>query len=175
MENIKISVPTDNDDVVLISNSRLVTVSCVMVFFGAFGMLIGIYTLLNHQQFEIPALIFAILAILGSSYALWFAVKCFLVTRVQSRFEKDGLSYRDVRKHVTGRNITGIGLGFYINTKFYFLPYANIEKVSLKKVSIGCNLICIDTKLNEVIYLPILLDSCKEVDELANLIEEKRQ
>ena len=146
-----------------------------MFIFGAFGMLIGIYTLLHHQQFEIPAVIFAIGAILGSSYALYFAVKCLLVTRVQLQFNKDGISYRDVRKHVIGKNITGIGLGFYINTKFYFLPYSNIENVSLKKVVLGCNLIRIDTKLNEVIYLPVLLDSFKETDELANLINEKRR
>ncbi len=164
-----------NEDAVLISNSRLITVSSVMVVFGAFGMLIGIYTIVNYDQFKIPALIIAIGAILGSSYALYFAVKCLLVTRVQLQFNKDGISYRDVRKHVIGRNLTGIVLGFYINTKFYFLSYATIEKVSLKKVNLGCNLIRIDTKLNEVIYLPILLDSCKEVDELANLIDKKRQ
>ena len=163
------------DDVVLISNSRLVTVSSVMFVFGAFGMLIGIYTLANYDQFEIPAVIIAFAAIFGSCYALWFAVKCLLVTRVQLQFKNDGISYRDVRKHVIGRNLTGIVLGFYINTKFYFLPYDTIEKVSLKKVTFACNLIRIDTKLNEVIYLPILLESCKEVDELANLINEKRQ
>ena len=163
------------DDVVLIPNSRLVTVSSVMLVFGGFGMLIGIYTIVNYHQFKIPAVIIAFAAIVGSCYALWFAVKCLLVTRVQLQFKKDGISYRDVRKHVIGRNLTGIGLGFYINTKFYFLAYDHIEKVSLQKVSLACNLIRIDTKLNEVIYLPILLDSCKEVDELANLINEKRQ
>ena len=168
-------ITQQNEDTVLISNSRLVTVSSVMVVFGAFGMLIGIYTIVNYRQFEIPALIIAIGAILGSSYALYFAVKCLLVTRVQLQFNKDGISYRDVRKHVVGRNLTGIVLSFYINTKFYFLSYATIEKVSLEKVNLGCNLIRIDTKLNEVIYLPILLDSCKEVDELANLIDKKRQ
>ena len=175
MENRKINTTPDSDDVVLISNSRLVTVSSIMLVFGAFGMLIGIYTIVNDQQFKIPAVIFAILAIFGSGYSLYFAVKCLLVTRVQLQFAKDGISYRDVRKHVTGRNVMGIGLGFYINTKFYFLSYKNIEEVSLKKNYLGCNMIRIDTKLNEVIYLPILLDSCKEVDRLANLINEKRR
>lgn len=47
--------------------------------------------------------------------------------------------------------------------------------MSLQKVSLACDLIRIDTKLNEVIYLPILLHSRKEVDELANLINKKRQ
>ena len=173
MENRKTTESDDN--VLIISKSRLVTVSSVMFIFGAFGMLIGIYTLLHHQQFEIPAVIFAILAIVGSSYALYFVIKCLLVSCVQLQFNKDGLSYRDVRKHVIGRNLNGMGLSFYINTKFYFLPYANIEKVSLKKVSFGCNLIRIDTTLNGLIYLPLVLDSCKEVDELANLIEEKRK
>lgn len=135
----------------------------------------GIWTLLDYQNAEIPALIIAIGAIFGSGYAFYFALKCLFVTRVQLQFKEDGISYRDVRKYVTSRNLTGIGLGFYINTKFYFLPYSNIEKVSLKKYAFLCNLIKIDTKNNEVIYLPILLDRCKEVDALADLIVKKRQ
>lgn len=140
MEPKKINITPDSDDVVLISNSRLVTVSCVMSVTGTFGILIGIYTILNYHQFKIPAVIFAILAIVGSSYALYFVIKCLLVSCVQLQFNKDGLSYRDVRKHVIGRNLNGMGLSFYINTKFYFLPYANIEKVSLKKLVLGVTL-----------------------------------
>lgn len=175
MENRNTNEPIKNDNLILISKSRIITLSMIMIVFGAFGVVLGFLTIANSRKFEIPAMIFAVLAILGGLYAIYFAIKCLCSSRVQLQFKKDGISYRDVRKHVIGRNIDGITLGFYSNTKFYFLPYAVIEKVSLKKFAFGCSLIQIDTKQNEVIYLPILLDSCKEVDELAHLIDKKRQ
>lgn len=175
MEQRNANTTPNTNGVVLIANSRLIMISFIMFVFGAFGGILGIATLLNHLQFETMAIIFSVFAILGSVYALYFGVKCQLITRVQLEFKPDGISYRDIRKHIMARNPQGLGLGFYINTKFYFLSYSSIEKVTLENIGVWCKVIRIDTKLKEVIYLPILLESCKEIEELANLIDKKRQ
>lgn len=156
---------------ILISTSRIVTLSVGLFIVGLLPGMICIGALTLYEGPNIIRFIAAIVCLMGALYCIFLAIKCLYVDKVQFQFTNTGIKYKKIAEPFDEYK-QNVGIRFYFTQTFCFLDYESILEAGIKK-KYGGRIIYVLCKSGEQIYIPILLDHFRDIEELVKLINQR--
>lgn len=167
--------PLNTNIKILIPVNRIFILTSALMITGLFCVYLSYFFLIELKTINFKTIILTVCSLIFGGLLFLFSLKILSNNRLQLEINNEALKFRDVRKQAIGRNKTGVGMKFYSTRKFCIIKFKDIVKVAHEKHSFQCKLIYIVTKDYKKIYIPLLLDSCKAVNEIANIIDRKYQ
>lgn len=109
----------------------------------------------------------------GAVSAIYVGIRSLCTPRLQLRLTPTGIEYKKISGNY-GNYKTNVGVDFYWIRQFRLMPYNAISDVAVEKSGWRC-LLCVFDQEEEKIYIPVSVNSCKEIEQMVKAIGTRLQ